>query len=349
MDRDHAERRTAVLDGAAVRRHHGRPAVQLPVRRHGAVSVGRQLRAGHTERRPSARRLDSGIRGVADGAHLFRPVPDANVRVAVRADRRPPRPQRQSRLRGRRADGPVRVRRRRPPGAGRSADKQAASRAGLSGRRRAADGRDRSGRPAGRVPVLRDRGRTAVRPDTHATLVPRLGRRSPVQRFRLHDRQLGPAGPADRSGVRAGRGPRRLRRRTDVRHADYRVAGATRRLAAGRSAARGTAIRRGHGCCGRTRPRGRRRPTATDRVQRDRPGEGDRVRQPVSRYPVDVLEFRGKTGTGHQLDGPRRVRDKALFGGGSRCGRPAERVELLVGTRIRSRFRRKVHQRHRDL
>jgi len=253
MDRDHAQRRTVVLDGAAVRRHHGRPAVQLPVRRHGAMPVGRQLRAGHTERRPGALRLDSRIRDVADGAHRFCPVPDANVRVAVRADRRPPRSQRQSRLRGRRADGPVRVRRRRPPGAGRSADKQTASRAGRSGRSRTADGRGRGRRPAGRVPVFRGRGRTAVRPDTHAALVPQLGWRPPVQRFRLHDRQLGPAGPADRSGVRAGRGPRRLRRRTDVRHADYRVAGATRRLAAGRSAAGGTAVRRGHGWCGRTR------------------------------------------------------------------------------------------------
>ncbi|XP_026808932.1 endoplasmic reticulum metallopeptidase 1-like [Rhopalosiphum maidis] len=92
MDRDDAQRRATFLDGAAVRRHHGRSAVQLPVRRHGAVSCGRQLRVGHTERRPGASRLDSGIRRVAGRAHRVRPVPDANVRVAVRADRRTPRP-----------------------------------------------------------------------------------------------------------------------------------------------------------------------------------------------------------------------------------------------------------------
>jgi len=309
------------------------------------VSGGRQLRVGHTERRPDASRLDSGIRGVASRAHRVRPVPDADVRVAVRADRRTPRPQRQPRLRGRRADGHVRVRHGRPPGAGHSAGEQAASRAGRSGRRDTGDGRDHRRRPAGRVPVLERRGRAALRPDTHATRVLRLRRRRPVQRFGLPDRQLGPAGPADGRGLRAGRDSRRLCQRTYVRRTRDRLAGATHRLASGRSAA-GVATVRGHDSSGRTR---RRRATTTDRVQRDRPREGDRVRQPVSGYAVEVVEFRGKTGSGHQLDGQRRVRDKALVGSGSHGGWPAECVELLVGTRMRSRFWRNVSQRHRGV
>jgi len=127
-----------------------------------------------------------------------------------------------------------------------------------------------------------------------------------------------------------------------VRFTGDRVAGVSHRLAAGSTDVGGAAVH-GHGPSGCTQGR---RETATDRVQRNRAGEGERVCQPLSRYAVEVVEFRGKTGSGHQLDGERCVRDKALIGGGSRGWWPTECVELLVGTRMRPWLRRNVHQRH---
>jgi len=197
MDRDDAQRCSGVLDGTAVRHHHGGFAFQLPLRCHGAVAVGRQLHVGHNECRPDASFLDSGIRGVAVRARRIRPVPDANVRVTVRADLRTPRPQRQPRLRGRHADGHVCVCHCRPTGAGHCAGKQAAPRLGRPGRHDTADGRGYRCHSADRIPVLERQDRAAGRPDTHTTRVPRFRRWRPVQRLRLPDRQLGPSGSAD--------------------------------------------------------------------------------------------------------------------------------------------------------